>query len=241
MNLVIPANKRIIVALDGMDVTKANCLMRDLKSLVWGGKFEDLFFERGIRLYGDIDWGGIFIDGKFHSIPQTVANIIAKVASMAPGFITLHCSGGMKMLEAAKEARDKFCPQTKLLGVTVLTSLDYMDTACVYNTTNVGQQAVYFAETAAEAGLDGVVCSAHELPGLMDNPKTRGLIKVVTGIRREEDGRHDQARVAGPDTAIRWGADYLVIGRPITESKDPVAATKAFIEQIEGAMVGDHQ
>jgi orotidine-5'-phosphate decarboxylase len=184
----------------------------------------------------------IFLDLKFHDIPNTVAGATAAAAGL-PGveLLNVHATGGLQMMRAAAKALAEAAPpagRTKLLAVTILTSLDQTALRQAGISGTPGARAVSLARLAKKAGLDGVVASPHEIKQIRRACGKEFLI-VVPGVRPRESGakrRDDQARVATPGEAIRAGADYLVVGRPITAAADPPAAARAILEEIEAAM-----
>jgi orotidine-5'-phosphate decarboxylase len=187
----------------------------------------------------------VFLDLKYHDIPNTVAGAVS-AASRIPGvrMMDLHTSGGLAMMRAGAEALAKGSYRGKrplLLGVTVLTSLDRMALKEIGMARAPGAAAVRLARLAKRAGLDGVVASAREVRQIRRACGPRFLI-VVPGVRPAmgEGARSadDQARVATPGEAIRAGADYLVVGRPITAASDPRAAAMAILEEIAEATRG---
>lgn len=191
----------------------------------------------------------VFLDLKFHDIPNTVKGAVTSAASL-PGvrFLDLHALGGLEMMRAAAKARDEASrggPGPKLLAITILTS---MDNAALKHVGIVGpasKRVVQLARLAKKAGMDGVVASPQEVRAIRRACGKNFLI-VVPGIRpadrgssseRRKSKADDQARVATPGEAIRAGADYLVIGRPITAAPDPVAAARAILEEVDAALV----
>jgi orotidine-5'-phosphate decarboxylase len=187
---------------------------------------------RAVRKLAELDLG-IFLDLKFHDIPNTVAGAVAAAASL-PGvrMITLHASGGTAMMKAARKVVGgaKRCPA--LLGVTILTSLDEAALRDIGISGPPASRAVALATLAKQAGLDGVVASAHEAQAIRRACGQKFLI-VVPGVRPASASVGDQARVATPAQAIRNGANYLVVGRPITEAPNPRAAALAIAEEIK--------
>jgi orotidine-5'-phosphate decarboxylase len=185
---------------------------------------------------------GIFLDLKFHDIPNTVVGAITSAARL-PGvqLLNVHATGGLQMLRAAAKAVADASPQTrrpKLLAVTVLTSLDRAALRQVGITGTLSARVVSLARLAQRAGVDGVVASPHEIRPIRRACGEKFLI-VVPGVRPLAGGtqrRDDQTRVATPGEAIRAGADYLVVGRPITSAPDPRAAAQAILEEIRAAM-----
>jgi orotidine-5'-phosphate decarboxylase len=184
----------------------------------------------------------IFLDLKFHDIPNTVAGAVAAAASLSGvRLIDLHTTGGAAMMKAAAEALSKATPKAnrpKLLGITILTSLDRDALRRVGISGSPANRAVSLACLAKQSGLDGVVASPKEVRQIRRACGPDFLI-VVPGIRPKGSGAKksdDQARVATPGEAIRAGADYLVVGRPITTAPDPVAAAEQIVGEIAAAM-----
>jgi len=178
---------------------------------------------------------GIFLDLKFHDIPNTVGGAVAAAASL-PGvrMMTLHTSGGGAMMRAAREALASRKRRPALLGVTILTSMDRRALREVGIAGSPGSRAVALARLAKKAGLDGVVASAHEAQAIRRACGPRFLI-VVPGVRPATASANDQSRVATPAQAIRNGANYLVVGRPITEAANPRKAAVAIAQEIASA------
>jgi orotidine-5'-phosphate decarboxylase len=177
----------------------------------------------------------IFLDLKFHDIPNTVAGAVCAAADL-PGvtLLTLHASGGTAMMRAAREVLAGRKTRPALLGVTVLTSLDAAALRKIGMSGSTTSRAVALAKLAQEAGFDGVVSSAHEVRAIRQacGPK---LLIVVPGVRPSSGATNDQARVATPTMAIRAGANYLVVGRPITGAPDPREAAIAIAKEIESS------
>jgi orotidine-5'-phosphate decarboxylase len=178
---------------------------------------------------------GIFLDLKFHDIPNTVAGAVASAAAL-PGvkLLTLHTTGGLAMMRAAREALKGKKKRPALLGVTILTSMDGEAMESVGLSGTPGTRAVALAKLAKEAELDGVVASAHEVAAIRQACGVDFLI-VVPGIRPPSAEVNDQSRVATPAEAIRAGASHLVVGRPITGADDPRKATLAIKAEIAAA------
>lgn len=181
---------------------------------------------------------GIFLDLKFHDIPSTVAGAVAAAATL-PGvkLINVHALGGLEMLQAAAQALPKTHRWPKLLGVTILTSMDASALRRVGIAGPPADRVVKLAWLAQEAGLDGVVASPEEIAAIRRTCKKDFLI-VVPGVRPVGSARGDQVRVASPAEAIRAGADYIIVGRPIIAAPDPVAAANAVLEEIARATHG---
>ncbi len=226
----------LFCAIDTVDLARARSLAQQLTGLVGGIKLGKEFFTchgpQGVR---EVARGlPLFLDLKFHDIPNTVAGgVRAAVTTMAPRMITVHAAGGPAMLKAAAEAATEAAetcrvPRPLILGVTVLTSLDDADLRAVGVAATASEQARRLAALAIDSGLDGVICSPHEIADLRAICG-RDFKLVVPGIRPAGSAAGDQKRVMTPAAAIAAGADYLVIGRPITEADDPAAATRTIL------------
>jgi len=194
-----------------------------------------LFTSEGPRVVEKLAGLGfeVFLDLKFHDIPNTVAGAVRAAADL-PGvtLLTLHTSGGTAMMRAAREALAGRKTRPALLGVTVLTSLDAAALRKIGMSGSVRARAVALAKLAQEAGFEGVVSSAHEVRAIRQacGPK---LLIVVPGVRPASGATNDQARVATPAEAIRAGANYIVVGRPITAAARPREAALAIAKEIE--------
>jgi orotidine-5'-phosphate decarboxylase len=225
----------ICVALDTPDIDRARALAKALKPHVGYAKIGmEFFYAHGAKGYEAVAAEGlpIFLDLKLHDIPNTVAEGMRSLMRLqpSPGIINLHASGGMAMMQAAAEAVGG---RAKLIAVTILTSLSNDDIwAAGFNPNlDTGTHAAVLAKLAKAAGLDGVVCSSHDLPGIR---AATGLefLTVVPGIRPAEDASHDQKRVGTPKEAVAAGADILVIGRAITGAADPAAAAQKILHEL---------
>ena len=221
----------IIVALDFDTGEEALALLRQLDPRQCRAKIgKQLFTGSGpdlVRAANDLGFD-IFLDLKFHDIPNTVARAVAAAARLGVWMVKVHASGGSAMMEAAREAVDAGPgPRPLLIGVTVLTSLGKDDLVQVGVERDPEEQVSRLAFLAQRAGLDGVVCSAAETR-LLRSQLPADFSLVTPGIRRPEDSANDQKRVVGPVQAIQNGSDYLVVGRPITQASSPAAALAAF-------------
>ena len=175
---------------------------------------------------------GIFLDLKFHDIPNTVAHAVSAAAKLPKvRLMTLHTSGGFDMMRAAREAVAGKKNRPALLGVTILTSMDAPSLRQVGMSGTPAARAIALARLAKKAGLDGVVASAHEARAIRRACGPKFLI-VVPGVRPASSDANDQSRVATPAAAIRAGADYLVVGRPITGASNPREAALAIAAEI---------
>ncbi len=177
----------------------------------------------------------VFLDLKFHDIPNTVADAVRAALSLAPVMLTVHASGGAAMMRAAADAAEEAGANRPLvLGVTVLTSLGAEDLAATGLAGPVPDQVMRLARLAQASGLDGVVCSAREVAALRAECGAAFTL-VVPGIRPAGAAAGDQKRTATPAEAVAAGADYLVIGRPVTGADDAAQAARAIIDEIEAA------
>ena len=224
--------KRIVIPLDGISRAEALKLAAELQGLVWGFKVNDLLVEYGAAIVTELKrFGGVFADDKLHDIPNTVGNGVKRLADAGADLITIHASGGAKMIEAAAKAAST----AGILAVTVLTSLAEEDSLAIFGKTP--EEAVLaFAGMAKRGGARGIVCSPKELGLLAKTPELSSLLKVIPGIRPSwHTAADDQARVEGPREAIANGADLLVIGRPITRHESPRQAAQMVIDEISGS------
>jgi orotidine-5'-phosphate decarboxylase len=244
------ARQKLILALDFPSLGPALELAQSLSQLVGIFKINiHLFTAEGPSAVEKLSalGPGIFLDLKFHDIPNSVKGAVASAIGL-PGLqlMDLHSLGGLEMMRAAAMARDEAGGSNRatpnLLAITVLTSMDNSALRAVGITGPASKRAVQLARLAQKAGIDGVVASPHEIRAIR-RACGKDFLIVVPGIRpvvgggRAGRGRtDDQARVATPGEAIRAGADYLVIGRPITSAPDPEAATRAILEEISSAL-----
>ena len=225
----------ICVALDTPDLDRAQALAKALRPHVGYMKIGmEFFYAHGAKGYEAVAAVGlpIFLDLKLHDIPNTVAEGMRSLMrlSPSPAIINLHASGGMAMMQAAAEA---IGGRAKLIAVTILTSLSNEDIwAAGFNAKlDTGAHAAVLAKLAKAAGLDGVVCSSHDLAGIRAATGPE-FLTVVPGIRPAENAAHDQKRVATPKSAMAAGADILVIGRAITGAADPAIAAQKILEEL---------
>ena len=174
----------------------------------------------------------VFLDLKFHDIPNTVAKAVAAAAELGVWMVNVHASGGSRMMQAAKEALLPFGAQApKLIAVTVLTSMEQSDLTELGIMLTPAQQVQKLAALTAAAGLDGVVCSAQEATLLKQQFGSQFQL-VTPGIRPANSTADDQRRVMTPKAAQLAGVDYMVIGRPITKAADPLGALKAIVDEL---------
>lgn len=234
--------ERILVALDVDDAERAVALAEALRTEVGGFKIGmRLFYRTGPQAVRRIAGLGrrVFLDLKLHDIPETVAQAVRALIGLGADMLNVHAAGGLTMMRAAREAADEEAARQgtaapKLLAVTVLTSLEQQNLS---RELGIGQSleevVVNWAGLAKAAGLDGVVASPLEISALRSTYGP-GFLIVTPGIRPAGAAIQDQKRVLSPAAAVRRGADYLVIGRPITGVPDPVAAARAIAAGLPG-------
>ncbi len=216
----------VVVALDYASEAPALALAERLAPELCRLKVgKELFTRCGPGLVAALQGRGyeVFLDLKFHDIPNTVAGAVRAAADLGVWMVNVHASGGRRMLEAAAGALSGCRRPPLLIGVTVLTSMSDADLAELGYRETAGERVLRLAALVAESGLDGVVCSAMEAPGLRA-ARGPGFCLVTPGIRLAGDSADDQRRVVTPAEAMAGGADYLVIGRSITGADDPLAA-----------------
>jgi orotidine-5'-phosphate decarboxylase len=226
--------KRIIVALDVPDADAALALASRLDPRLCRVKIgKELFVAAGPAVVARIQERGfeVFLDLKFHDIPNTVAGACRSAARLGVWMMNVHASGGEAMMRAARDAVAGATKPPLLIAVTVLTSLADIDLKRLGRSQTVAQEVEQLARLARDCGLDGVVCSAQEAVSLR-KAIAAPFALVTPGIRLESDSGNDQARVVTPVDAVRRGADYLVIGRSITHAKDPVATLNTINESL---------
>jgi orotidine-5'-phosphate decarboxylase len=222
----------LVVAFDLPSGREALALARRLPGLTWAKLGHVLFAREGPAVAREFAARGfrVFLDLKWHDIPNTVAGAVAAARELGVGMATVHCLGGRAMLEAAAHAAG---PDLPLVGVTVLTSHDAAELESVLGrgVPDLGFEAERLARMAVQAGLRGVVASGHEL-GLLREALGPDPWIVVPGIRLPGEAPGDQTRTIAPDEAVRRGATHLVVGRPITAASDPVAAYRRLAEAL---------
>lgn len=227
-------NPRVIVALDFPDARSALELASRLDPAACRLKVgKELFTASGPELVRELvgKGFGVFLDLKFHDIPNTVAAACKAAADLGVWMLNVHASGGRKMMEAAREAVDRSSNRPLLIGVTVLTSMDEAGLREIGISSSPREQVLHLAGLAQQCGLDGVVCSAQEAPDLRAR-FGKEFALVTPGIRPAGADVGDQSRIMTPANAIRAGSDYLVIGRPVTQAPDPVAALESIQDEI---------
>ncbi|HEU4340406.1 MAG TPA: orotidine-5'-phosphate decarboxylase [Candidatus Binatia bacterium] len=232
--------ERLIVALDVNDLGAVRSWVQRLASEI--GMFKvgkQLFTHAGpqaVRLVQELG-GEVFLDLKFHDIPSTVAKAAVEATRLGVRMLNVHASGSLDMMRTTVKEVRRVCLQEKrrkpiMLAVTVLTSLNQDDLKRVGVDGKMTDQVVRLALLTQEAGMDGVVASPHEVADIRSACGPRFVI-VTPGIRPRERGKDDQQRVMSPQAAIQVGVDYIVVGRPILEAKDPVAVARAIVAEME--------
>jgi orotidine-5'-phosphate decarboxylase len=227
---------KIIVALDYAEAKPALELAGRLRPELCRLKVgKELFTAEGPQLVEKLMQRGfeIFLDLKFHDIPNTTAQACKAAAALGVWMVNVHALGGRRMLEAAQEAVASAARPPKLIAVTVLTSMGQEDLAELGIGSTPAQLVLHLARLARDSGLDGVVCSAQEA-ALLRRECGQEFCLVTPGIRPAEAGVDDQMRVMTPRAALENGSSYLVIGRPITRAADPLRALQEISQQIGG-------
>ena len=232
------SKKKIIVALDTTDVDKAlnlTKLIPDVGAFKLGLEYFCANGPSGIKVIAQTGVN-IFLDLKFHDIPNTVIGAIQASLNMQPYMMTVHLSGGFNMLKKSMDSIKSSYVKSSLkrpliLGVSVLTSIDNTDFDSLGLSGKVEDQVLRLGQLAISAGLDGLVCSAKELK-ILRRELGSNFILVTPGIRLKDGEINDQKRIVTPYQALTDGANYLVIGRPITASKDPKQALSNIIKEM---------
>lgn len=231
----MPESERLIVALDVKSLAEAKEIIKKLSPTV-------RIFKVGMGLFTMCgpdavtlvhDSGArVFLDLKFHDIPNTVAHAVRSAAKLGVFMVNIHALGGSEMMMRAVEAARESENKPKLLGVTVLTSMDQSSIGEVGIDKKIEDEVVTLARLGKDSGLDGVVASPNET-NLIRNNLGKDFIIVTPGIRSAGAEKGDQKRIMTPKDAIEAGADYIVVGRPIIETKDPLEAAKKIIKEME--------
>jgi orotidine-5'-phosphate decarboxylase len=232
------ARERLIVALDVADAAAASVLVERLDDTCsWFKVGLELFVAAGPAVLEPLlrrDYQ-VFLDLKLHDIPNTVAGAVRSAAALGARMLTVHAAGGPAMLAAAREALSGTANPPELLAVTVLTSMDEMQLKAVGVELGAGSQVELLARMGLEAGIRGFVCSPGEVQALRAMTGPGGTL-VVPGIRPAGAAAGDQKRIATPGEALRAGASYLVVGRPITQAADPAEAAERVLEEMAAAL-----
>lgn len=210
-------SQKVVVALDKLPLKEALDIAKTLSGKVWGFKVNDLLVERGVSVVTELkQFGNVFADPKLYDIPNTVANSVSRLSSAGADIITVHCSGGQKMLEEAKLASGN----SEIIGVTVLTSFDEKSAKGVYEE-KIDLLVQRFCSLAAAANIAGVVASPLEAKAIRKVSLFDNLKIITPGIRNASTG-DDQKRTNSAKQALLAGSNLLVVGRPITGHKDPL-------------------
>ena len=223
---------KIIIPLD-LDYANAIKLAKELDPKICRLKIgSQLFTSSGPKIVKEFSNLGfdIFLDLKFHDIPNTVYEAVKSSADLGVWMVNVHASGGREMLDAAKKALDGYKNPPLLIGVTLLTSLSE-ESLIDIGLTGLPEQVLRLASLAKEVGLNGVVCAPSDITSIK-NKFGKEFLTVTPGIRPSKSNLNDQRRVATPLEAIKSGSDFIVIGRPITESKNPCSALERIHKEI---------
>lgn len=234
---------RLILALDVPTRAQAREVIQQTKGLVGYYKIgSQLFMAEGPALVREIVAEGenVFLDLKFHDIPNTVAGAVRETVRLGVRMLTIHALGGEAMMRRAVEAVHGLCDREgltapTLLAVTLLTSLSLTDLEKIHLGGSPDEIVSDLAELAYTCGVDGVVASAHECPAIRARVTDPHFVLVVPGIRPADSSPQDQQRIVTPTEAVRLGADYLVVGRPILESSSPRQAAEHILAEIAAA------
>jgi len=238
--------EKLIVALDVRTLAEARALVAALRDVV--GLFKvgsQLFTTAGPEIVKEIIDSGarVFLDLKFHDIPNQVAGAARAATELGVSMFTVHASGGAEMMSRAAEAVTETASRAglarpRVVAVTVLTSVDSVTLSEIGMASSPLECVLRLARLAADSGLDGVVASPLEAQALRSSLANPGFLLVTPGVRPAGGALDDQKRVTTPAAALSAGADYLVIGRPITGAKDPVGAARTILAELENASLG---
>ncbi len=232
------ARQRLIIALDVPTVEAATHLVARLEgTCAWFKVGLELYVSAGPRVLEPLFKKGhsVFLDLKFHDIPNTVAGAVRSAASLGVQMMTIHAAGGPAMLVAARQALDGVANPPELLAVTMLTSMDASETNAIGIDRAPGKQVDLLARMGLQAGIRGFVCSPLEVESVRAITGKDGVL-VVPGIRPAGAAVGDQKRIATPADTLRRGASYLVVGRPITQAADPAAAAAEIIDEMASSL-----
>jgi orotidine-5'-phosphate decarboxylase len=232
------ARKRLIVALDVPDAASAASLVGQLeKNVHWFKVGLELFVATGPAVIEPLVARGhsVFLDLKFHDIPNTVAGAVRSAAALGARMINVHAAGGPAMLAAAKAALEGITDPPELLAVTMLTSMDQSQVNAIGLDRSPAEQVEWLARIGLDAGIRGFVCSPQEVAALRALTGPDGIL-VTPGIRPAGAEIGDQKRIATPAGALLQGASYLVVGRPITQAPDPAEAAEAILKEMASAL-----
>ena len=235
-------NKKLIIALDVETSSQALELVKQLHSVA--GMFKvgsQLFTSAGPQIVRDIlgHDSEVFLDLKFHDIPHQVAGAARSAAELGVSLLTIHASGGSEMMQRAVDAVNEVAAKggvrSKVLAISVLTSIDETILSQIGVTSSPAESVLRLVKLAETSGVDGVVASPQEIESIRRTASSPDFLVVTPGIRPSTNEKGDQKRVATPAAAIAAGASYLVVGRPITGAADPVAAAHRIVVEMEEA------
>jgi len=238
VDTVEEARKRLIVALDVPDAASAAELVGQLENTChWFKVGLELFVAAGPAVIEPLVARGhsVFLDLKFHDIPNTVAGAVRSAAALGVRMVNVHGLGGPAMLAAAKAALDGVADPPELLAVTMLTSMDQEQVKAMGLDRSPAEEVELLARMGLDAGIKGFVCSPQEVATLRGITGPDGVL-VTPGIRPAGAAIGDQKRIATPAEALRQGASYLVVGRPITQAPDPAEAAEAILNEMAEAL-----
>ncbi len=238
LNRIEAARQRLIVALDVPDTASAHALVSRMEGTCrWFKVGLELFIAAGPSIVESLAARShsVFLDLKLHDIPNTVAGAVRSAVKLGARMITLHASGGPAMLIAAREALAGIVHPPQLLAVTVLTSMDHAQMQSVGLDRSPAEQAGLLTRIGLDAGIHGFVCSPREVASLRTLTGSEGVL-VVPGIRPSGAAAADQKRIATPAEALRAGASYIVVGRPITQAPDPAAAAEKILKEMANSV-----
>jgi orotidine-5'-phosphate decarboxylase len=242
LSIAKQAKDCLIVALDVPTADAALALADQLEGQCnWFKVGLELYIAAGPAIVEKLVSRGhsIFLDLKLHDIPNTVAAAVRSSASLGVRMLTIHAAGGPAMLAAAREAAIGVTTPPQLLAITVLTSMDQSQITAIGMPRSVQEQVALLARMGMEAGIHGFVCSPQEVAALRALTGASGVL-VTPGIRPAGADKGDQQRIATPVEALRQGASYLVVGRPITQAIDPARAAEAIFKEISAALAEAH-
>ena len=225
---------KIIVALDFNDLEQVLHFVEQIQPSECRLKVgKELFTAYGPQIVRELHARGfeVFLDLKFHDIPNTVYKAIRVAADLGVWMVNVHASGGREMLVKARQAIQDSQHKPLLIAVTILTSLSDADVVEIGYSRSLTEQTLYLAQLSYACGIDGVVCSAHESTAIKQNTNAK-FLTVTPGIRLSADKTDDQTRIMTPVQAIASGADYLVIGRPITQALTPATTLRAINQSL---------
>ena len=222
---------KCFIALDSESNNKNIVIVKKLKNYVYGFKvgYRSFYKDDNKKLITEIKKSSnLFLDLKLHDIPNTVAQGLESLKRIKPDYLSLHLSGGERMLSTAKNYLKKNKINTKILGITVLTSLDNKDIKQMYGNMTVNKLLINFSKLAIKSKIDGLVCSGQDLKILN---KYQNLLKITPGIKLFHRKADDQKRTISAEDAFKNGADYIVIGREIINHTNPINALQSFYEE----------